>query len=282
MEKISERVKNIEAWTTQYSREELMEMTLKMRLDACNKLSEPAQYYDCPKCNNSRIVAIRTKDGMTTSACDCDEIVKFLKQMENAGISKAYETYALEKFKANTPWRARMLELVTEYLESGGKHWLFLGGQCGAGKTHLATAVCCALMKKGKSGLYVPWVAKVNRLMSGYNGEEWTREVEKIKNAEVLYIDDIFRPVRENGEIRDPNGREQKLLQEILDYRYNNAGITILTSERQLSGILAINEGLGGRIKERCGKYCINISYDSTRDARCHPVEDEPSSPAGE
>ena len=254
---------------TQSDPAEAQNMLLRHRIETYNSMENEPGLYHCPKCKNRRNFA-KIRDGsICIYDCDCVKILKFIRAMEASGLQDTYERFSFATFRPEEPWQESMLRMAKDFCEaSDTQGWLFFGGQCGSGKTHLATAVCYELLHQGKGVCCLRWVEEINNYPAQRYTEQWAKRLEEIKQAEVLFIDDVFRPISDRNGSDLPSAMEQRLLQEILDYRYTNRGITVFTCERSLSNILEINEGIGSRIKERCKGYVLNIKADPKRNYR--------------
>ena len=55
---------------------------------------------------------------------------------------------------------------------------------------------------------------------------------------------------------------------ELLDYRYNNDLITILSSELTFDRLLSLDEAIAGRIREKCGPFLVNIARAAGKNYR--------------
>ena len=55
---------------------------------------------------------------------------------------------------------------------------------------------------------------------------------------------------------------------DLVNRRYNNRKATIFSSEIQLGELEVLDRALYGRIKERCGKFSLNIKNDESRNFR--------------
>jgi DNA replication protein DnaC len=82
------------------------------------------------------------------------------------------------------------------------------------------------------------------------------------RKAELLYIDDLFQGARSEA--------DRRMAFELLDYRYNNDLITILSSELTFERLLALDEAIAGRIREKCGPYLVNIDPGKQKNYRFH------------
>ena len=143
--------------------------------------------------------------------------------------------------------------------------WFFLGGQSGAGKTHLCTAICREFLLSGKRVIYMLWRDEVVKLKAMVNeSDEYRDLVDKYKQADVLYIDDLFKTGRgQDNMVQKPTAADVNVAFEIINYRYNNPGkITIISSECTEDELLDIDEAIGGRIYERAKAFSIAKNRD--------------------
>ena len=89
-----------------------------------------------------------------------------------------------------------------------------------------------------------------------------------------MYIDDFLKPIKNrDGEIMPPSVADVNLAFEILDYRKNANLRTIISSERFIGEIIAIDEATGSRILEKTkSNYFINIKRDKKRNHRLSSI----------
>ena len=81
----------------------------------------------------------------------------------------------------------------------------------------------------------------------------------------VLYIDDFLKT--RHGAL--PTDGDINLAFEIINARYNNRALrTIFSGERGLNEIMELDEALGSRIYQRCGKYKLKIGWGEGRNYR--------------
>ena len=101
----------------------------------------------------------------------------------------------------------------------------YIFGQSGAGKSHICTAICGALIERSKDVYYMPWRDESTALKSLVtDAAAYTGRMRVLKKTEVLYIDDFLKGGDTDADIR--------LAYEILNSRYNDRGLrTILSSE---------------------------------------------------
>ena len=96
----------------------------------------------------------------------------------------------------------------------------------------------------------------------------YNREMNDLKNATVLFIDDFFK-------LTPTTADKDKAIQ-ILNYRYNVARatknkrfITIISSEKTIAELTAIDEAMASRIYELATEdYIIEVKRDESRNMR--------------
>ena len=98
------------------------------------------------------------------------------------------------------------------------------------------------------------------------------------KEAEVLYIDDLFKNGKDKaGNVEPPTAADIQVAFEILNYRYNNKElVTIISSERNMYQLIDIDEAMASRISEMSFDkgYGFNIKPDRKKNHRLKNVTD--------
>ena len=157
--------------------------------------------------------------------------------MKASGLENSIKDYTFKRFNVREPWQQKMVDMARRYLAEGVKdgRWLFIGGQPGCGKTHVCTAVAGKLLYE-KPLLYVVWPQISKKLKTiMYEAEEYEREIGKVETTDVLYIDDLFKPViGDDGQKMRPTAADVKMAFEIINYRYINKLPTIISCEWQI------------------------------------------------
>ena len=228
--------------------------------------------YNCPLCKNKGFVAKLTEhNGMYSHCfvdCKCVDIRNSIMRMKRSGLKDIIKDYTFDKFLDTEPWQKTLKSAAMEYAKKP-EGWLFLGGQSGCGKTHLCTATCREFLLGGKSVQYMLWRDDVTKLKSAVtDSEEYGKLIDRYKNAEVLYIDDLFKTGKVDSGFQKPTAADINVAFEILNYRYNNpALITIISSELTEDELLDIDEATGGRIYERA-KKAFSIGQDRKKNYR--------------
>ena len=204
-----------------------------------------------------------------------------LRRMKNSGFGKTLEEVkaflaenSFEKFNLHEEWQRKLLERCKAFLAQDKHKWLFISGQSGAGKTHLGTAVCGELLARGYPLRYVTHRIMLNEMIASQNDESYYDVVREYGTVDVLYLDDFFKPFKnERGEVTRPTAAEVKHTFEVLNMRLVRNAITIITSERSLMEICDIDEALGSRIKQKCGRFALDIARKPGRNYRMRDIE---------
>lgn len=164
--------------------------------------------------------------------------------IRKSGLSSVMERYTLDNYQTPKKWQQAVKSMAIRYLQNPSG-WFMVSGSPGNGKTHICTAICGQLIEAGQSVRYMLWRRDAPRLKAEVNDREsYEKDIGEFKNCSVLYIDDFFK-----GRVTDA---DINLAFELLNDRYNAEKITILSSEMSLEDIVAIDEGVGSRIYERC------------------------------
>ena len=232
--------------------------------------------YNCDKCHNKGLImrAYQNNGIWSTvcSDCDCRKIRTTIRRMQKSGLKNIIKDYTFAKFQAVEPWQQKLKDAAVKYADNP-QGWFFIGGQSGAGKTHLCTAICREFLLNCKAVKYMLWRDDVVKLKGCVNdGDSYTAMMDEYKRCEVLYIDDLFKPVKDQyGEWQPPSGADVKIAFEILNYRAINPELlTIISTEFTTDGIIDIDEATGGRIFEKAVTF--NISKDRSKNYRLKGV----------
>lgn len=230
--------------------------------------------YDCPDCLNRGYMYVvqeiergeQTNDfNEAIRACHCKPIRASIMRMKRSGLESVMQKYTFDRYAAAEPWQKHIKDTAQRFVNNGNV--FFIGGQTGAGKTHICTAITVEFLRQGKAAYYMLWADETVRLKACImESPEYQQQMKKLKEVEVLYIDDFMKPV---GDQKTPSAADIRLAYELINYRYNNAGlITVISSERLIGEILDIDEATGGRLVEYAGEYMINIGRDKGRNYR--------------
>lgn len=137
-----------------------------------------------------------------------------------------------------------------EEIRNSEKNSICLCGQPGSGKTHLLMAIANGLLDKGVEVLYVPFVETMEQVKEDMKKEDVNKErFEKMKQVEVLFVDDLFKI--------EPTDYERRKVYEVINYRYLEQKPLLITSEHSMPELVHFDEAIGSRIYEMCEKFYV-------------------------
>jgi DNA replication protein DnaC len=199
---------------------------------------------------------------------DCLPEQLFMNAIENTNVmADSVEDFTLDKFIAEKPFQTYMLDMAKKYLALGDGKWLSYLGASGSGKTHLCSAVAIELIKQGKDVKYMLWKDD-SRKIKNNNFEGDGSLIEYYKNVEVLYIDDLFKTGKVEGQVQKATAGDINIAFEIINSRVVQKKITIISSESSIDELFDIDEAVAGRIRQMCGEFCVNISKGDGKNYR--------------
>lgn len=233
--------------------------------------------YDCPICRNKGDIAIlEVIDGWPHQIfreCKCMAMRYTIARMKRSGLQNIITECTFDKYEELDPWHTSVKKRAMEYAAAPAG-WFFMGGQSGAGKSHLCTAICRSALLRGDRVQYMMWVDDAAQLKGIVNeGAEYAREVDRFKKAPILYIDDLFKVQNDQGHNRQkPTPADVRLAFEIINFRVVSKLPTIISSEFTLAELVDIDQAVAGRIAEMAGFNAINITPDITKNYRLRKV----------
>ena len=130
-------------------------------------------------------------------------------------------------FDPNVDGVREAYEIAREYA-SNPHGWLFLHGNCGIGKTHLAVAIANSLIEQRQMGVYFRVVPDLlDQLRATFDpslGVAYDERFQQIRNAHLLVLDDL-------GTEQTTAWASEKLYQ-LINHRYNEQLPTVITSNQ--------------------------------------------------
>ena len=197
----------------------------------------------------------------TVKECGCMRRKLELQKAKNSGIVPLLKKN-FNNFETTNDWQKNIKALAMENAKT--KTWFFIGGQSGAGKTHICSAITNHQSRNNVKVKYMVWTDDIRELKSF---EDDTLMYQS-KRVECLYIDDLFKkPKREDG-LPNLTAADVDKTWELINFRYSNKLKTIISTELSIDDIIRIDESLGSRIKQNCGKYIINLNRNKERNYR--------------
>lgn len=229
--------------------------------------------YNCPKCKNKGVLYIAKNSEflgnnsweMVSRNCECLKIRDEIRRINQSGLSNLIKTKTFKSYKCCEDWQNH-ISITARHYANNPEGWFYIGGQSGCGKTHICTAIVGELLKKGQAVKYMVWQDDITTIRQVVNSDQTAFEalMKQFKEADVLYIDDFFKT--KSGEKLSKS--DVNLTFMIINYRYNKNLPTIISSDISVHAVADIDEPLGSRIIEKCGKRVIYISPDKFKNYR--------------
>ena len=236
----------------------------QMKVDTYNRSPGDLAGYDCKRCLNKGSFAFLRDGRFCTQGCECMKPRWCINEMERSGLKNFIQKYTFDRFRAEEPWQLHLKQKTSAYA-SDPESWLMLCGAPGSGKTHLCTAVCRQWLLEGHEVRYMPWRERVAELKAvSLDDEKRGKILEGLKNAEILYIDDLFK-VADGAK---PTAADVNLAFELINHRYTSGLITIVSTEKMTNELLAIDEATGSRLIEMAGANLFSIKKGEGKNHR--------------
>lgn len=239
---------------------------LQSQCDWYNESEGHLDGYDCTECKNrGYFQTLDGNGGYTLKECKCMTTRRYITAMKAAGLGELYEKCTFDAYIVQNEWQRTCKALAMRYAAQDGNGWFYFGGNTGAGKTHLCTAICSELAKKGRQILYVQWKRLLAQLIqTKFKQYEQEQLFNECIYADVLYIDDFLKTPRN----APPSEESLSYALEIVDARYKADKKTIFSSEFMTKEILSFDEALGGRIVEMSKGNKVLLERETGRNYR--------------
>lgn len=236
--------------------------------------------YECPICRNRGYnyhhEILNGHLNYYAKDCICKKLRAEFARLEKCGISqRLVEKYRFDTFIPRNGWQVNLKDLALKFLNvvksnKNSNDWFIVAGTSGAGKSHISTAIYIELLKSGRNVKFMAWRDGIDSLKlwkkSSYQESQrkYEQEMQELKTIDVLYIDDFLKFLPNAGYERD---QELDLAYSIINARYSNGLVTIISTEELLDSLETIDTAIAKRITERAGNFCIQLK-GSDKDQR--------------
>jgi DNA replication protein DnaC len=220
--------------------------------------SQPA----CPACGGSGWE--RIQETGSVRRCPCTHTGRIDRLLAEARIPKRYEHCDLDSYEPHDPTQKKAKSDVLRFLEKYPliDVGLLLIGACGVGKTHLAVAVLKQIIvEKHDTGIFYDFRDLLREIQGSYNSVSQASEIEIVRpvlDANVLVLDELGA--------NKPTEWVRDTLAYIINYRYNERRITILTSNYvdspTVPGEESLTDRIGARLRSRLYEMCKVIKME--------------------
>lgn len=213
--------------------------------------------YECEICKDEEIVLVVEygDDGKKKKEfarfCECKKTKVVQRMMKSSRITPEFQSRTFKNFEregrpAAVQEAFKAAWEFTKGFADGNipKGGVALLGRPGCGKTHLLMAVSNHLLNNGIQVLYFPFVEGFGELRA--NLDTLDDRIRQLQQADVLYIDDLFKGRKDITDFVI----EQVFA--VINYRYSERKPVLISSEKSVSQLCEIDEGIGSRIYEMC------------------------------
>ena len=222
-----------------------------------------ASVIDCPTCRNKGFIAEARGLEIVHVECGCMVQRRAMRRMKASGLQGIITACRLDNFATEESFQREMKGTAERFLHDGG-HGLLMSGQSGCGKTHICTAVCAQLIKRGHDVIYMPYRDEIMRIkQAARDADEYQPRMQQLKAVDVLYIDDLFK-----GDVR---AADVNAVYELVGYRDRASATTIVSTELTIGELSAIDEAIAGRIVKMCGGrsgFIVQVAKDADKNHR--------------
>lgn len=221
--------------------------------------------YDCTICGNTGYVLRTDENGYQWSReCECMKKRRSIRRLADSGLRDMVKRYTFEAYTTPTDKYRRIKEKALQFCITDAECFV-IAGRTGSGKTHICTAICRWLAEHDWELRYFLWRTEATEIKTMITERtEYKKTINTLRNVPVLYIDDFFKGSVTQADV--------DLAFSILNDRYNGRGKkTIISTERTIEELIAIDEAVGGRIAERARGYAIKAPEENWRLKRPEP-----------
>lgn len=218
----------------------------------------------CELCNGTTWIFVKDADGYERAKpCECRERIISKKLLISSGISEEDSKKGFDGFETfNEAALVNAKNTAALYYQNFGNieneriNSIMLCGKSGRGKTTLGLAIANSLIGSGVGVRYMPYRDIITALKQQIGGDNYAynEQMYKLKNARVLFIDDLLK-----GKVTDS---DINIMYEIINHRYLQRKPIIMSTEKSIAELLEFDEAIGSRLIEMSKGYII--TFDSS------------------
>ena len=232
------------------------------------------QGYNCSTCKNKGYIsAVREYDGdfeiIQKTCAVCAKPRRSIANLQRSGLAEVLDKYTFDNFTTDKEWQKDMLAKARAFRTQNKVHCFFIGGNSGAGKTHLCSALAIDYLRHGSEVKYILWRKELREIRRKIFDEGDEGYLDYLKNVDVLYLDDFFKSVKAADDpFQRPTQADANLAFEIISERLDRDRITIISTECTLDELIAIDEAMGSRIRRGSEGFATVVRRDRKNNYR--------------
>ena len=213
--------------------------------------------------------------------CSCVEMRRIQRIVKASAITDKFKDRGFKNFilEGKPAAIADMRQIAADYyrafeaIKDSEQNSIMFSGQPGCGKTHLLMAISnCLMREKVVPVAYFPYQDGM-REISTNNFEKKDEIVNKMCHVDVLFIDDLFKPIGNKVSVHKWQG---DIIAEVTNYRYLNAKPMLISTEISPLELLELfDEAAASRMIEMASDYTKTIEKDIALNHRLRKVMGE-------
>lgn len=229
--------------------------------------------------DDDRLVEVTLKYDMDEWVeCECTEMRRIQRIVRASAITDKFKDRGFKNFSLEGKPQviADMRQIAIDYyrafdeIKSSEQNSALFSGQPGCGKTHLMMAISNGLMREKMVPVaYFPYQDGMREIAAN-NFEKKDEVVNKMRNVDVLFIDDLFKPIGSKVTVHKWQG---DIIAEVVNYRYLNAKPMLISTEISPLELLELfDEAAASRMIEMASDFTLTIEKDIRLNHRLRKV----------
>ncbi len=213
----------------------------------------------CPKCHGTGWILKEEKGRVIAVRCNHLEEERSASLLESSGIPQKYRQCNFENFLVSSQNQSQVMakKIVKNYAEKfpAVNEGLLIMGPAGVGKTHLASALCLELIKKGITCKFVDFRELLHNFWDLQEvPEEREAMFQTLVQVPLLVLDDFGS--------RRMNQWEEDFIYRLINKRYEEEMPLVLTTsfmDEPVGKEESLEERIGYRLRSRLYEMCRTI-----------------------
>lgn len=207
------------------------------------------------------------RDTEVYQECTCAKMRKINRLIKSSAITEEFQKMGFGNFDESTvdthiaEMKQRAMQYYTHFdaIRTERINSALFSGQPGCGKTHLLTAISNNLMhKKQVPVLYFPYRDGMNNISANGFAEK-DHIMQQMKEVDVLFIDDLFKPIGGKPTMKD---WMVEIIFEVVNHRYLNKKPMLISTELTFNQLVDIDEALASRIFEMASDFTVIVPHN--------------------